>query len=415
MRVWDARTGRDGPGASATDEQQVNSVRFSRRRPTPRDGGRRRRGARVGCRGRAALAELRGHRGPVLSAAFVPGTDTVVSGGEDGMLRALEPPPDTQIARGPRDRRELRAGRPARRQRRRGRRSADLGHRRPARSRRCAGTGSRASRSSPPTDSGRQRGYDGTVRIWDCDDRQLARRCTRAAAAVRRRASIPPASASRSRAAYPPIVVQRSEGGDQVRDAGAWRGCPRRGVQPGRRPARERVRRRHRARSGAPRPGSSSARFAVTASRSSPSPTAPTADASSAPAPTAPSGSGRLTSGRPVVLRGHEGPVASAAFDPTGRRLTAPARTARSAYGARRAARRSYCSTAYQGPAYAAQFSRRRTPRGQRRRPGHRPRLAVRGVRLDRRGPAARADARRASSSPPPSGSGCCPATSEMT
>ena len=95
MRVWPA-DGHGRPLRIRTDEQQVNAVRFSpdfKRLVTAGDDG----VVRVcSAKGGPELAELRGHRGTVLAAAFVPGTDTVASGGEDGTVRrwAL---PDTQI------------------------------------------------------------------------------------------------------------------------------------------------------------------------------------------------------------------------------------------------------------------------------------------------------------------------------
>ena len=59
-----------------------------------------------------------------------------------------------------------------------------------------------------------------------------------------------------------------------------------------------------------------------------------------------------------MILRGHEGPVLSAEFDPDGEpRDAARDRTGRSASGAPPEARRSSCSTAMTGPAHTAQFS----------------------------------------------------------
>ena len=83
VRVWPAN-GQGRPLRIRTDEQQVNAVRFSRRFDASGDRGRGRRGPRLEREGRTELAELRGHRGTVLAAAFIPGTDTVASGGEDG-------------------------------------------------------------------------------------------------------------------------------------------------------------------------------------------------------------------------------------------------------------------------------------------------------------------------------------------
>jgi WD40 repeat protein/DNA-binding SARP family transcriptional activator len=96
VRVWDAG-GPRRPLRIDVDELPLTAVRFSddgRRLVTAGEDG----VVRVfGARGGPPLAELRGHSGTVLAAAFVPGTDTVVSGGEDEMLRRWALPAVTML------------------------------------------------------------------------------------------------------------------------------------------------------------------------------------------------------------------------------------------------------------------------------------------------------------------------------
>jgi WD40 repeat protein len=91
LRLWDAGSGRELMRIQVSD-QPLASVRFSG------DGRRIVTGAANGVihltavRGRAVLAEMRGHQGPA-RADFVPGSDTLVSAGEeDGTLRTWVPP-----------------------------------------------------------------------------------------------------------------------------------------------------------------------------------------------------------------------------------------------------------------------------------------------------------------------------------
>jgi WD40 repeat protein/DNA-binding SARP family transcriptional activator len=117
VRVWDT-SGTGRPLRIPVDSQPLTSVRFSgdgRRLVTAGDDGI----VRVwDARGGPPLAEFKGHRGLVLAAAFVPGNDTVVSGGEDGTLRRWAAPPDaaiieapvTEVSFGPDDRRVVGGG-----------------------------------------------------------------------------------------------------------------------------------------------------------------------------------------------------------------------------------------------------------------------------------------------------------------
>jgi WD40 repeat protein/DNA-binding SARP family transcriptional activator len=86
VRIWDAG-GRGAPRRIPVDDEALEWVQFSedgRRLVTAGDDG----VVRVfDAGGGPPLEELTGHKGIVLRAAFVPGTDTIVSAGEDRTLR----------------------------------------------------------------------------------------------------------------------------------------------------------------------------------------------------------------------------------------------------------------------------------------------------------------------------------------
>ena len=86
VRIWDA--GGDGPPRSIrVDDKALEWVQFSgdgRRLVTAGDNGV---VSVFDARGGPPLEELKGHKGVVMRAAFVPGTNTVVSAGEDRTLR----------------------------------------------------------------------------------------------------------------------------------------------------------------------------------------------------------------------------------------------------------------------------------------------------------------------------------------
>ncbi|HET8950384.1 MAG TPA: BTAD domain-containing putative transcriptional regulator [Solirubrobacteraceae bacterium] len=90
-RIWDVAGG--GPSTIRASREALESVQFSadgRRLVTAGDDG----VVRIfDARGGPPLEELNGHKGVVMRAVFVPGTDTIVSAGEDKRIRRWVAPP----------------------------------------------------------------------------------------------------------------------------------------------------------------------------------------------------------------------------------------------------------------------------------------------------------------------------------
>ena len=244
------RTASSGSGTStagrrvASGPTSSSHLRALRRgRASPRHGRRGRRGALVvGARGPAA----RGAAGPPRPCSrppSCPGTDTVVSGGEDGMLRVWTRPPARDHAR-PGHRRELAPD---------GRRvvsggedgALGSGTPRPERSRCCrAHQGPELRPVLPRRRAGVSASHDGTVRISDCRRRPLrvvppARPPVAAPSIPRGTGSPSPAGSRRIVVQHRPPAAVRLRGHRAfVRDVAFSPDAAR----------RQRVRRRHRAR-----------------------------------------------------------------------------------------------------------------------------------------------------------------------